>query len=87
MDNTAANRSRITKAADLLAQAATVLEELENEVGEDDFLHEAYENAYGGMCALYNRRLEMWEAKMEDDLGSLVHDPDVVADWKRRNPV
>jgi len=87
MDNTTGNRARMNKAADFLANAATTLEELENQVGEDEGLHEAYENAYGAMCSLYNRLQEMRETKMVDDLGSHVHDPDVVADWKRRNPV
>ncbi len=87
MDNTAANRRRLTQAADHLARAATDLEALENDTGEDERLHEAYEHAYGGMMMLYNRALEMREAKMEGDLGSLIHDPDAVENWKKQNPV
>jgi hypothetical protein len=84
MENTTANRTRLNKAADLLAEAAGLIDEM---VGEDESLQEAYDNAYGASCTLYNRLQEMRESKMESDLGSHVHDPDVVADWKRRNPV
>lgn len=60
------NLIRMNQAADLLSRAATMLEELENEVGEDEGLHEAYEHAYSGMCNLYNRTLEMRNS-MKDD--------------------
>ena len=87
MDNTVSNRLRIIQIADLLSQAASRLETLEGEAGEDDGLHEAYEQAYGAMCNLYNRALDMKNAKREEDLGSLVNDPDAVFDWNKKNQV